>query len=250
VSKLNFLSVYARAHTHAFTKANILAAFSKTRIVPFNPDVVIEKMMAPSLETSISSLLPLTLTSLDQELSQQTPPRMPAVFGPEGTYTPVQRGLNVLALTTASFLVSSSPLASTSRLSALQTIEISSHIHHNGALLSLEPATEREGELMAELRKSQQVITLQKDVMIGMQAQRVLHSLYIEDVRGQLQGKEEKKKKGAQIGRINMDGRAKVLTQDEVFEVVQESQAAHDATKVASLKRKDAKERYSEAMEV
>jgi hypothetical protein len=68
VSKLNFLSVYARAHARAFTTANILAAFSKTGIVPFNPDVMTEEMMAPSLETSISSLLPLTLGSPIQEV--------------------------------------------------------------------------------------------------------------------------------------------------------------------------------------
>jgi hypothetical protein len=41
-----------------------------------------------------------------------------------------------------------------------------------------------------------------------------------------------------------------VLTQDEVFEAVRKSQAAQDAAKEASSKRKDAKERYSEAMEV
>ena len=92
--------------------------------------------------------------------------------------------------------------------------------------------------------------TLQKDAIIGMQAQSILHSMYIEDIRGQLQGKEEKKKNGTQTGRINMDGRAKVLTQDEVFEAVRESHAAHDAAKEASSKRKDAKARYLEAMEV
>ena len=48
--------------------------------------------------------------------------------------------------------------------------------------------------------------TLQKDAIIGMQAQSILHSMYIEDIRGQLQGKEEKKKNGTQTGRINMDG--------------------------------------------
>jgi hypothetical protein len=41
-----------------------------------------------------------------------------------------------------------------------------------------------------------------------------------------------------------------VLTQDEVFEAVQESHAAHDAAKEASSKRKDAKAKYLEAMEV
>ncbi|KAH8982739.1 hypothetical protein EDB86DRAFT_3050740 [Lactarius hatsudake] len=165
-------------------------------------------------------------------------------------YTPVRQGLNALGSTLVSFLVSSSPLASTSHLPTLQTTNISPHIHRHEALLSAEPTTERERELMAALQQSRQVVALQKDVMIGMQAQTILHSMYIEDARGQLQGKEEKKKKGAQTGRINMDGRAKILTQDEVFAAVQESHAAHDAAKEASSKRKNAKEKYSEAMEV
>ncbi|KAF8256848.1 hypothetical protein EI94DRAFT_1848315 [Lactarius quietus] len=85
--------------------------------------------------------------------------------------------------------------------------------------------------------------------MIGMQVQTILQSMYVKDIRGQLQGKEERMKMRAQTGRINMVGRAKVLTQDEVFKAMQKSQVAHDATKEASSKRKDAKERYSEAME-
>ncbi|KAF8269102.1 hypothetical protein EI94DRAFT_1533840, partial [Lactarius quietus] len=100
------------------------------------------------------------------------------------------------------------------------------------------------------LEQSHQVVALQKEAMIRMQAQTILQLMYVEDIRGQLQGKEERMKKRAQTGRINMDGRAKVLMQDEVFEAMQKSQAAHDATMEASSKRKDAKERYSEAIEV
>ena len=276
VSKLNFLSIYARAHARAFTKENILAAFSKTGIVPFNPDVVTEAMMAPSLETSISSALPLALASPIQEVvdlishhqarkcrreddsshkefpqgSPQTPKRTRAVSSSSPAYTPVRRGLQALGSTSASFLISDSPLASSSCLPALQMIKISPHTYHDQALLSLEPSTEREQELMTALTRSHQVAALQKEALIGMQAQTILHSMYIKDIRGQLQGKEEKKKKGMQTSRINMDGQAKVLTQDQVFEAVQESQAAQDAAKEASSKRKDAKERYLEAMEV
>jgi hypothetical protein len=121
-------------------------------------------------------------------------------------YTPVKRGLNALETTSVSFLVSDSPLVSTSRLPTLQTIRISRHIHCDKALLSHKPTTSCEQELMAALKWSHHVVALQKDAMIGMQAQTILHSMYVEDIRGQLQGKEEKKRKGAQIGRINMDG--------------------------------------------
>ncbi|KAF8259253.1 hypothetical protein EI94DRAFT_1616693 [Lactarius quietus] len=209
--------------------------------------------MAPSLETAISSLLPLALTSPVQEVvdlishhwarkckredeiryqeSRQGPPQTPAISNPNTTYTPVQWGLNALGSTAASFLVSDSPLASTSCLPALQTTQISPPTCHDN-LLSLKPATEQERELIAALEQSHRVVALQKEAMIGMQVQTILQSMYID------------------VTRINMDGRAKVLTQDEVFKAVQKSQAAHDATKEASSKRKDAKERYSEAMEV
>ena len=68
VSKVNFLEVYAKAHVRAFTKENILAAFKKTGMVPFNPDVITDTMMAPSLETSLTTRLPLNLASPLQEI--------------------------------------------------------------------------------------------------------------------------------------------------------------------------------------
>ena len=57
VSKVNFLCIYAKAHVHAFTPKNIISAFKKTGVVPYNPNFITDVMMAPSLETSISSLL-------------------------------------------------------------------------------------------------------------------------------------------------------------------------------------------------
>lgn len=68
ISKVNFLGVYAKAHVCAFTKENILSAFRKTGMVPFNPDVITDAMMGPSLETSISTRLPLNLASTIQEV--------------------------------------------------------------------------------------------------------------------------------------------------------------------------------------
>ena len=68
VTKLNFMAIYAKAHTRTFTKSNIQAAFAKTGIVPYNPGVVTTEMMAPSLETSTTSLLPLGLASPVREV--------------------------------------------------------------------------------------------------------------------------------------------------------------------------------------
>jgi hypothetical protein len=68
VSKVNFIGIYAKAHVRAFTKENILSAFRKTGVVPFNPNIINNTMMAPSLETSISTYLPLKLASPVQEI--------------------------------------------------------------------------------------------------------------------------------------------------------------------------------------
>ncbi|KAE9386129.1 hypothetical protein BT96DRAFT_960643 [Gymnopus androsaceus JB14] len=60
VDKTNFMAIYARAH----------AAFAKTGIIPFNPNVISKQAMAPSLETSTSSthLMPLGVASPVQEI--------------------------------------------------------------------------------------------------------------------------------------------------------------------------------------
>jgi len=55
VTKDNFIKVYSSAHLHAFTKANILAAFRKTGIYPFNPLVITKAQMAPSTMDSINA---------------------------------------------------------------------------------------------------------------------------------------------------------------------------------------------------
>ncbi|KAF8155271.1 hypothetical protein BJ912DRAFT_1070849 [Pholiota molesta] len=47
-----------------------------------------------------------------------------------------------------------------------------------------------------------------------------------------------------------MNGRAKILTQDQIFTMVREGDAARNAAQIASVKRKDAKGMYKGAMEV
>ncbi len=65
-----------------------------------------------------------------------------------------------------------------------------------------------------------------------------------------MQGQEEKKAKGQNKGRINMDGRPKILTQDEIFNAVVKAHAERDAKKDATVKRKEAKTKYAEAIGV
>ena len=63
VNKTNFLHVDGIVHTQVLTLAIIKTAFEKTGVVPFNPNVVMEEMMALSLETSYCGHMPLTPTT-------------------------------------------------------------------------------------------------------------------------------------------------------------------------------------------
>jgi hypothetical protein len=267
VTKLNFMAVYAKAHVRAFTESNIRAAFAKTGIVPFNPDVVTAEMMAPSLETSTISLLPLGLASPIRELVDlishhnarkrkrqemetevETPEMAPG--SPDMSYTPVRRAVASLATTSSSFLVSNSPILSTSTLPPIFTITMSPIKQRDTTILDTAPSTDLEAKLQEALRASNAVVEAQKKVMQGMQAQTVLHSMYLEGVRGQLQAQEEKKSKKRKTGKINMDGRAKILTQDDIVAGVQEWQDGQDKAVEEAAVKKRAREKYTAAMEI
>ena len=106
-------------------------------------------------------------------------------------------------------------------------------------ILNIKPSTMYEQQLQAELCASNKAVTLQKQVMAGMQAQTVLQSMYLEGVQGQLQAQEDKKSKKTKTGKINMDWRAKILMQDDIIEGVKEWQGCQDkAVEEATLKKK------------
>jgi hypothetical protein len=118
-------------------------------------------------------------------------------------------------------------------------------------ILDAEPITELEAKLQEALRTSNMIIEAQKKIMGGMQAQTVLQSMYLEGVRGQLQGQEVKEaKKKRKTGKINMDGQAKVLTQDDIIEGVQEWQDGQDKAVADAATKKQAKEKYTAAMDI
>jgi hypothetical protein len=272
VTKLNFMAVYAKAHIRTFTEDNIRAAFAKTGIVPYNPNVITTEMMAPSLETSTVSMLPLGLASPVREVvdlishhnarkqkqweaneaQDTTKTTTLATILPTSPCTPVRRGLASLATTSASFLVSDSPILSNSTLPPLFTTVISpfSQRYSNTILLDKKPSTEHEAMLQGALHASDTVVMTQKHIIAGMQAQTVLQAMYLEGVRGQLQGQEEKKEKKRKTGKINMNGRAKILTQDDVMEGVREWQNSQDKAIEGAAVKKKVKEHYSAAVDV
>ena len=63
VGKGDFASVFGRAYLWAFTPESVKAAFAATGVHPYNPDVITEKQMQPSLPTSTRGSFPLTQPS-------------------------------------------------------------------------------------------------------------------------------------------------------------------------------------------
>jgi hypothetical protein len=59
VKKGDFVEVFGKAFLEAFTEDTIRAAFRATGIVPFNPNVIKEQQMKPSLLTSTQATFPL-----------------------------------------------------------------------------------------------------------------------------------------------------------------------------------------------
>jgi hypothetical protein len=63
VGKGDFAGVFGRAYLHAFTPEAVKAAFTATGVHPFNPDIITEKRLQPSLPTSTRGSFPITQPS-------------------------------------------------------------------------------------------------------------------------------------------------------------------------------------------
>lgn len=63
VSKADFTCVFGKAYIRSFTPEPIKAAFRVTGVYPFDPTVISEKQMKPSLTTSVKGSFPLAQAS-------------------------------------------------------------------------------------------------------------------------------------------------------------------------------------------
>ncbi|KAF7347280.1 HTH CENPB-type domain-containing protein [Mycena venus] len=249
VTKENFLAIYGAAHVRALTAETIKAAFRKTGLWPFNREVVTEAMMAPSLETSVRGHLPVAPSTpvrvmtdllyrarerakkariehtLDSETEDDNAPESPTPQGDNPSpprrrrlpavdpfETPVRNAITSLRATSSAFLVSSSPIQSSSDPPPNPTTEISPEKATDVFLLAAEPSTALERELQAALKKAHEKNTSQKRQMIAIQSALVLNGAYVDVVRGQLAAQEKKKGRGNKKGRLVGDGLPRLLT--------------------------------------
>ncbi|KAJ7749166.1 hypothetical protein B0H16DRAFT_1210358, partial [Mycena metata] len=148
-----------------------------------------------------------------------------------------------LRSSSAAFLVSSSPIQSSSEPPRLPPVEISPEKARNIFLLSAEPTTVLEGELQAALRREQDRNRVQMRQLVAMQSALVLNGAYIDLVHGQLEAQEKKTREKKKGGRLVGDGLPRLLTVREF-----EQQAAE---KAEGLKERRAnREERSEATKV
>lgn len=249
INKTNFLAIYSRAHVRALTKENILSAFRKTGVHPFNPNIVTEDMLAPAKTTSIEGHLPLPpptpikaiarllekLSINDQQFdaisegesdapeddfggaptAPQNPPMNP-------THKLVEETVDKLSQTDLGYLLSGThSITSTDPMHTSRPHPIPS-LAAPVDLLSIIPKTETEVMLLAALREAHEANEVLKKRIINLQASNVLNEIYCNKLQFQLAYKEEKKAKEDMKGRLAGDGLPKMLTGDEFYERVVE----------------------------
>jgi hypothetical protein len=187
VDKTNFLQIYGAAHIRALTPTNIKATFRKTGVWPFNCGIVMPAMMAPSLETSCRGHLPVTpatpvrvMTDLIRQISQctqtsqgtdstdmdvNTPLAMPATpscpprSNPNSFETPIREALNTLQQLSSAFLITSSPIRSSSHLPVFTPEPILPQRSKHVALINVVPTTVYELELQEALHEMTELNT-------------------------------------------------------------------------------------------
>jgi hypothetical protein len=264
VDKTNFLSVYAEAHSKTLTPSNIKAAFRATGVIPFNPDVVTEEKMAPSLETSIQATVPIRQSSPIEKMSEMVldymdyrrimalsmntalstddtgalPGPSTPLTDPSSTPTPlfVHSAVDALASTSAAFLASPSPIKSSSAPPTFKTSNISPSKHRRHGDLLVKPVhTIHEQDLRDALIEAETRDAMRKEQMVGMQAGIVLANLYASRVQGQLQAAEERKQKKGK--RLMGDGKAKLFSGEEFYALCVEEEQRRAQEEAAAEQR-------------
>ncbi|RXW15028.1 hypothetical protein EST38_g10826 [Candolleomyces aberdarensis] len=226
VNKGCFLEVYGRAHQEALSSHNIITAFRKTGVVPFNPDVITEDLLAPSRETSTSTGLPVPPDSpvrIVSDLLHATVARQAAEdlesevncsASPSQCQnplaTPTRRAQNELSSSSAVFLVTATPVKSTHIIPRFKPYTISPFQQRNPHLQDFQPTNEREAMLWDALQEAETRDTRRKHNMLGLQAQVVLQEVYVKRVKSQLQEAETRKKKDRSL--VFGDGMSRLLT--------------------------------------
>ncbi|KAJ7819241.1 hypothetical protein B0H13DRAFT_1661490 [Mycena leptocephala] len=177
-----------------------------------------------------------------------SPPRRRRLPAVDPFETPIRKAIVSLQATSSAFLVSSSPIQSSSNPPANPTTEISPEKATDVFLLAAEPATALERKLQSALRKAHEKNTNQKRQMVALQSALVLNGAYVDVVRGQLAAQEKKKGRGNKKGRLVGDGLPRLLTARDFVRRVAEFEQDTAEKAEALNKRKATREERSGAL--
>jgi hypothetical protein len=248
VSKANFLAIYAEAQEKILTVNNIKTAFRVTGVIPFNPDVVTDEMMGPSLTTSVRANVPVqqsspvkTVTEMVMDYIDYTASSSTQLDMEMNTPIPfcVRTAVDGLASTSAQFLTSDSLIQSQMDPPMYKPFPISPMKTARYADLLTTPArTGLENNLQHALAESEARDSARKYTMTGMQAGIVLSNVYTRTVQQQLQAVEEKNKKGKKW-QLMGDGKAKFFSGDDFYAQCEEQERRlQEEEETAEKKRK------------
>lgn len=238
VGKGDFTGVFGRAFLKAFTPDTVAAAFRVTGIHPFDPSVISETQMKPSVATSTKHSFPLVQTSPVRRVMAVFPSHPPTAFdvspsthaaisgnSSPGTptrqkraidpnidpelYTPSKRMrllTSNLASSSASFLVSTAPITSANRIAPPVLETVPPLLQPNWSFLQSSPSgyhTNRQlrdenDSLRENLQLAHQLVQAHRLIDEGRNAQLIIQNLMLDKMNQSLRAKEKKNQEGRQ----------------------------------------------------
>jgi hypothetical protein len=162
----------------------------------------------------------------------------------------LDNSLQTIRTSSSSFMVSSSPIQSTSAPPTFAPTPISPYSQKKArysVLLSEPPSNVREEELQNSVRELLVASKHHTSQIVNMQSSLVLNGAYCDLVRGQLAAQEDSKK-SKKKGRLVGDGMPRLLTSNEFVRRVVAFQKTAEDTAVESEKRRVTKAERKEAM--
>lgn len=216
-------------------------------------------MMAPSLDTSLKAAVPIApstpvkavadaLAAMQVSQDDAINPTSRTQHDPFLIPTALHRAFSRLSHSSASFLVSNSPIKSGARPPTIDPVTISPVKPRPTDLLTLDPENERMQLMKLALEQAEIKEAYLKQQLRGQQAAIILQLMYCERVRRQLATKEEKQSRAKGKGRVMGDGKAKLLSGDDFVALVieHEERARREAEEKEA--RKVARESHSQVM--
>lgn len=265
VTKSNFLKYFAPVYQRTFTKENILSAWRRVGLIPFNPSVITAEKLAPSTEMSINVEMPTSLDGPFQAVleaassslmatSRRTNPGPPSLSTQSASSAIASSPVNPFRVpapqispsilrtslrdASVSFLVDADePFSSESRIPAPQFEHPSSGPNAVfGSSATFEELLEENERLKAALKAA-------GEQTYRVQAQLVLQTMYSRRLKATLYAKEQKAVQ--KNGRIHLLSRkaARVLTSDEFREALRLDDERVAAEAEAERLREPEKER-------